>query len=294
MAHSYKQSRQNARSIDRNKQLFLEQQKSSPRQTVLSAILSIGAVLAIVLGFTFISAVARTNSTQTASGNPSATITSGYGSLNYPKGWCGNAGQAACPPIDPGWFSALADTPAAIASTIARSNVFNSMRDQYRYTSLDVPALVHAMFAHTGISYYDNDHWVVSVLNTSGQRCGIFDFIYDRVNHRMAFSSYGVITPTDPHAKLAFPYTSSATASSLLRRQRNLAIMPNSQAELVFFPINPSFRNLNSPTHLWSGGGDSPMNPIWLLKGANGQDYFVGVDQRVYVQTDLPIAQGRP
>ena len=294
MAHNYKRPGRNARSIDRKKQLFLGKNKPSPRQTVFSVIMSGGVTLAIVLGFVFISTVVRTHSTTTASeGGGTPSLTSGsYG--NHPKGWCGNTGQAACPTVDPGWFSVSAETPAALTIAITQSGSFRTMMDQYGYQTLDTPTLVHTMFAKTGISYYDNDHWVVSVVNASGQRCGIFDFIYDRAHHRMSFSSYGVITPTDLHARMAFPYTSAHAASVVLQQQRGLAVMPNSKAELIFFPIDPNFRNLNSPVHLWSGGGESPMNPIWHLTGTNGQDYFVGADQHVYTQTDLPIAHGTP
>lgn len=295
MAHNYKQVGQGARNVDKKRQQYMAQHKSSPRRTVFATIASFSTMLVIVFSFILISTMAHANSTQTASGNPPSSIPVGFGSLNHPKGWCGNAGQAACPAIDPGWFSVSAETPAAIASAIAQSATFKSMQPQHEYASLDTPAWVHTMVTHpTGVSYYDNDHWIVSVRNASGQRCGIFDFVYDKANHRMRFSSYGVITPTDPHAKLAFPYTSPITASALLQKQRGLAMLANSPAELVFFPINPSYRDLNSPVHLWSGGGDSPMDPVWHLKGANGQDYFVGQDQHVYLQTDLPIATGKP
>jgi len=294
MARNNKRLVRHVHSIDRKKQPFLVQHDASPRQTVFSVIISVGATLAIVLGFIFISTIVRAHSTTTAPGGSPSSIPVAYGSLHHPKGWCGNTGQAACPAIDPGWFSVSSETPVAVTSAITHSSSFRTMMNQYGYTLLDTPTLVHTLSAKTGISYYDYDHWIVSVVNTSGQRCGVFDFIYDRAHQRMSFSSFGVVTPNDPHAKMAFPYTSSTAASVALQQQHGLAVAPSSQAELVFFPIDPNFRNLNSPVHLWSGGGDSPMNPIWLLRGIDGYDYFVGVDQHVYTQTDLPVAQGTP
>lgn len=295
MAHHSKQlPGRIARSIDRKKHQSLEPQKASLRQNVFSVIASAVVVLVIVLGFVFISTVARAGNTSVASS--AATVSPGYGTLNHVKGWCGNnANQVACPAAGTSdWFSVSSETSAALTSAISGSNSFRSMMNRYGYQALDTPTLVHAMFAHTGISYYDDDHWVVSVRNAAGQRVGVFDFIYDRANHRMSFSAFGVVTPIDPHAQMAFPYTALSVASAALQKQRHLALMANSSAELVFIPIDPNFRNLNSPVHLWSGGGDSPMDPMWSLIGADGQEYFVGVDQNVYTQANLPLAQGTP
>jgi len=66
------------------------------------------------------------------------------------------------------------------------------------------------------------------------------------------------------------------------------------QPELVFFPIDPQWRDPNSPKHGWSGGGDSPMDPMWHLVGVDGRDYFVGVDMRVYDAASLPLAPAQP
>jgi hypothetical protein len=159
---------------------------------------------------------------------------------------------------------------------------------------LDTPALVYAYGAHTGMDYYDDDHWVVSVRDATGMRCGLFDFVYDRSHQRMRFSSYGVLTPEDPHARQAFPYITSPLALSLLQSQRKLGLRPGAQAELIFFPIDPSFPVLTSPVHKWAGGGNSAMNPMWHLPASDGRDYFVGANLALYTQQDLPIAKGQP
>jgi len=225
--------------------------------------------------------------------NASATSVS-YGSLNHPKGPCGNAGQAPCPAADPGWFPVTSASPTAMTSAIVNSRNFASIQGQFGYVALDTPALVHAFDAHTGNSYYDDDHWVVTVRNASGMRCGIFDFVYDRAHQRMRFSSYGVITSVDPHAMLAFPYLSSSVAVTKLGGQRRLGVKAGTQPGLIFFPIDPSFPVLTSPVHKWAAGGNSALNPMWHIAGSDGQDYFVGADLKVHGQKDLPIAQGQP
>lgn len=218
----------------------------------------------------------------------------GYGSLNHPKGPCGNSGQAACAPADPGWSAISSTSPGAIAQAIASSHAYVTMQAQFGYVALDTPALVHSFGAQTGNSYYDDDHWVVSVRNASGMRCGIFDFVYDSAHQRLRFSSYGVVTSLDPHASQAFPYIAASAAISRLQSQRGLKVMAGTQPELIFFPIDPNFPVLTSPVHKWAGGGNSAMNPVWLIAGSDRHTYFVGTDLKAYTQQELPIAKGQP
>ncbi|MFI5274740.1 MAG: hypothetical protein ACHQ4H_17045, partial [Ktedonobacterales bacterium] len=60
---------------------------------------------------------------------------------------------------------------------------------------------------------------------------------------------------------------------------------------LVFFALNPNAVNPAHPLK-WFGGGESTGDPIWRLKGSDGRLYFVGIDGRLYLPTDLPVAPG--
>ncbi len=172
--------------------------------SIIATIAGVALALLVVAGFVLIGIIGHGKGTATASGGGSGTVPVGYGSLNHPKGPCGNAGQAACTAAQPNWFSTSSASAAAVAAAIAGSSDYLSMQAQYGYVTLDTPALVHAYAAHTGIAYYDSDHWVVSVRNAAGMRCGLFDFVYDAAHQRLRFSSYGVITAADPHAQQAF------------------------------------------------------------------------------------------
>jgi hypothetical protein len=277
--------------------LSSEEEKHSPH-TVLATAFGAFLVIVLISGFALLVMVEhpRASSASTSQGaSHAATVYNGYGSLNHVKGPCGNnAQQPACPTPQPNWIAIPSESPASVAQAMEQSIDFRSLQNHFGFTSLDTPVLVHAFDAHTGISYYDDDHWVVSVRNASGMRCGILDFVYDRANQRMRFSSYGVITSADPRHTSAFPYVSEVTAMQSLRSQKGLQIRTGTQPELIFFPINPAFPILTSPVSKWMGGGNSPMLPIWQLVGTNGQDYFVGTDLNVYTQQALPVATGRP
>ena len=262
--------------------------------SILATIAGIGLAIFVVAGFVLIGIIGHEKGTATASGGGPGTAPAGYGSLNHPKGPCGNAGQAACPATQPDWFSITSASPTAVATAIAGNRDYRSMQAQYGYISLDTPALVHAYAAHTGIAYYDSDHWVVSVRNAAGMRCGLFDFVYDAAHQRLRFSSYGVITAADPHAQQAFPYISQSQAITVLSSERKLGVKSGTQPELIFFPIDPNYPNLSSPVHKWAGGGNSPMLPMWYITGSDGSSYFVGADLHTHTRSQLPIATGQP
>jgi hypothetical protein len=254
---------------------------------------SIALGMSILVGLMLMVMIGHEGSTATASGGGS-DVPGGYGSLNHPKGPCGNTGQSSCGNPNPDWFAIGSETPGAAATAIAGSKDFLGTAAQYGCSLLDTPALVYSFGARTGMDYYDDDHWVVSVHDSTGMRCGLADFVYDRSHMRIRFSSFGVLTPQDPHSRQVFPYVSSSVAVAQLQSQRKLAPHSGTVMKLVFFPIDPSFPNLNSPVHKWAGGGNSAMNPIWHVVGADGHDYFLGEDLHIYKQTDLPIAKGQP
>jgi hypothetical protein len=262
--------------------------KHSKQQKMLPLSPILGVVVVIVFVIAITTWVYESNAAN-ASGGTSGNSPVGYGSLNHPKGWCGKEGQTPCSVADPGWVSVASNATSDIASVITHSSDFVSMQSRFGYTSIDIPTLVHAYAAHTGKNYYDDDHWVVSVRNASGLRCGLFDFVYDRMSKQMRFSSFGVITPQDPHAQQAFPYVTVTQAQGILQSQRKLGVLAGKQPELIFFPISANFPDRSSPIHLWSGGGNSAMNPMWYVVGSDGQDYFVGTDLNVHNQKDLPI-----
>jgi len=253
---------------------------------VAATFFGIAIIFTLFLGVALIVIIGQGRNTASASGGGPP------GSSPAPRHVCGTAGEPACPPDDLDWVSITSESPGVVAAAIARSEHFSMMKGRYNYASLDTPALVKAYGPHTGIQYYDDDHWVVSVQNASSQEVGIFDFVYDRANHRLRFSSFGALGLKNPYIHQAFPYISATMAVAQLKSERNLGVLFGKQPELIFFPIDPHWRDLSSPAHLWKGGGDAPTNPMWHLVGTDGHDYFVGGDLHTYTHDKLPFAPG--
>lgn len=247
-------------------------------------ITGIGVVLVLVLCTVLVVLVVNVNAS-----NKPPTLPLSHLATKV-RGTCGNAGQPTCP-VDPGWFSIAAESSSAVmASITSGSREFEMLKGQFGYVSMDTPILVHHYGPHTGIDYFDDGHWVVSVRNNAGQRCGIFDFVYDRTLHRMRFSAFAQLMPGDARGPYAFPYISLQKAIGQLLLQRHITVMLGRQPELIFFPIDPEWRDPHSPVHNWTGSGQSPMEPMWHLVGSDGHDYFMGADLHIHIASDLPIA----
>jgi hypothetical protein len=211
-------------------------------------------------------------------------LVSGPGSLNHPKGWCGQQGQTACK-LDLGWLPVASEQPDEIARVMMDSSAYAMLQKSAGYSALDIPTRVHSLNTHTGIAYYDLDHWIASAHSKTGLHVGLFDFVYDAAYKRIRFSSFGVIPPQDAHAHMAFPYRMGDQVLAKLQMQPGVHILAESQPELVFFRIDPRYNDLRSKKYRWYGGGNSPMNPLWHVAGAAGNDYFVGSDLHIYTKS---------
>lgn len=171
--------------------------------------------------------------------------------------------------------------------------MFKAIENRHGQLALDVPMVVHPFGVQPGVGsdYFQDDHWVVAARSTTGQECGIFDFVYDRIHQRIRFATYDVLTSQDPRYGHAFPFISAATAQAQVAQQRHASIMAGAAPTLIFFPLAAGWIGPEAPHH-WTGSGTSPVDPLWLIPGADGHAYFVGGNLHTYTVGDLPIAQG--
>lgn len=235
----------------------------------------------MVLGIALLSAFLLVFGVGKSIASDTTTPPVGPGSLDHPKAWCGQSGQPVCR-NDPGWFSVTSEQPDAIVQAMKKSPEYVMLQKRAGYVELDTPVRVRSLQMHTGIAYYDLDHWVTSARNTVRVRVGLFDFVYDAASQRLRFASFGVIQSGDVHAHMAFPYVAGTQVLAKLQRQPGVHLMAASQPELVFFQLDPRYRDLSSSKYRWYGGGDSPLNPLWHVVGIAGNNYFMGNDLHAY------------
>lgn len=245
---------------------------------------SFSVQIGMVVGIVLLCALVLVFGIGKSAASSNISLPAGPGSLNYAKGWCGQHRQVACRSSF-GWLSVKSAQPDEIARVMMSSPEYGMLRKRAGYAMLDTPARVYSLHMNTGIAYYDMDHWVASARSKNGMRVGMFDFVYDAVYKRLRFASFGVITPGDVHAHMAFPYVVGAQVLAKLQRQPGIHLLATSQPELVFFQIDPRYRDLSSNKYRWYAGGDSPMNPLWHVPGVAGNDYFVGCNLHTYTSS---------
>jgi hypothetical protein len=55
---------------------------------------------------------------------------------------------------------------------------------------------------------------------------------------------------------------------------------------LVYIPIDASAQETGKI--VWVAGGESPVDPVWLIPGGDGRSHIVGTDGSVHFLDDLP------
>lgn len=246
-----------------------------------------GLLVAVLLAGLLIWHSGSAGSTNAASGTGPSIAQAAH-----PKGWCGLPGQPVCPTGDPDWIPLSSTSLGDIVAAMKKASVFTGIESRYGGVAFDLPVLVHPYHPANptaGSDYYVDDHLVVSVRDNAGQEMGIFDFVYDRAHQRIRFASYGVLMPRDPRYGHAFPLVASGAAINRVQTTRHVAMLAGATPQLVFFPLASDRQGPESP-HPWIGGGTSPMDPLWLVVGTDGHNYFVGSSLQTYTQGDLPIA----
>lgn len=205
--------------------------------------------------------------------------------------------QAATPQSGPHWVALASTSPDAILSAARATSDFQDVYNApqtllgqaLHQGTLGTPVLVRAYHPTPGMT----DVWVIPVIEASAPGAHIvalLDFAYDAAHQQISPLTFaGPFVPTDPEYGQPFPRTTPAHAATLVAGLHPQAVSTSAQPELVYFPANQDAISGPHATS-WTGGGQFPDLAIWLVPGANGQDYLTGLDGQVYTASQLPLA----
>ena len=152
------------------------------------------------------------------------------------------------------------------------------------------PVLAHPIRIGAASDVNACPHWLLPDYDAAGHLVALSDYVYDYPQRRARFSITGRVFPDEPRYSNPYPYLSSEQAMALLKNARGVATLQQPAPELVFLPINIGVPEQPGPAWNWRGGGAAPSDPIWLLAGADGRDYLIGTDRRVYTLHDIPLS----
>jgi hypothetical protein len=204
---------------------------------------------------------------------------------------CGDPGYPACPPAPYTWVAVVSESPPDVIAALKAAPDFMSpvvaasAQADSSYT-FDAPVLV--LPATTGGGALP--HLIVRAA-IQGVRYVTYDLDYDRAHHLIRISGIGIQVPSDPNYNKPFPWlqVTAQQATATLQQQGRIALATSSAPELVYF-TPPDI--VPGTQFTWTGGGTSPANPMWRLKGTDGHYHFVGVDGHLYQYNQLPVAPG--
>lgn len=207
-------------------------------------------------------------------------------------------------PDSSGWVSLASSAPADVLSAARSTSMYSTTAAAHtpigqalQDGTLGTPVLVHAYHPTPGML----DVWVIPVLEPSAPGfsgpgphvVALLDFAYDAANNRIRATTFaGPFVPGDPEYGQPFPRVAAPAAQSVLAHDGLATGASTTPPELVYFPVDLTRVVGPHATTTWTGGGQFPDLAVWRVAGAQGQDYVVGLDSRVYTPAQLPLVTG--
>lgn len=137
--------------------------------------------------------------------------------------------------------------------------------------------------------------WVIPVVASSGYPLAMLEFVYDHLNHRLRAGSFGAVSNNMFYTSHRFPYISVTQAASLVTQARHVSLMTGRSPELVYFYGSDHQAVITGMADAWTKGGDSAIDPMWRVPGADGRWYYVTPhDMRICTAQDFPTMSGFP
>lgn len=187
------------------------------------------------------------------------------------------------------WIPLRSNAPADILAAARQSSLFQQntagggdhVSDLSR---LGAPVLVLAIQPSGAAAGVYPDFYVVPILDASGSATDAAELALNPT--RTAIQVIAIVTYSQPRPHGAIPRVPESAALAMVKAQQ-AALRAGSSAQLVYFPADATAQETGQVT--WNGGGEYPADPIWLVPGADGRDYVVGVDGRAYSPSQLPL-----
>ncbi|HKT38009.1 MAG TPA: hypothetical protein VJR48_06520 [Ktedonobacterales bacterium] len=238
---------------------------------VLLALSALGLAIALVLSATRPSTSGLTGGVQAESNSPNN------------------------PPVNGDWITLQSASPADIIAAARRSELFNehgSTKDDHvaNLSHLGTPVFVRAIQPPGAAAGEYPDFYVLPILDNKGAVTDAAELALNPTH--TAIHVIAIVTYAQPHTEGAIPRLNPAAAQSALSAQRHMALRSGTTPALAYFPADATAQETGQT--LWSGGGTFPADPIWLTSGADGRNYVIGTDGRVYDVSQLPMVHEGP
>jgi hypothetical protein len=157
-----------------------------------------------------------------------------------------------------------------------------------RTGTLGQPALVKPYVENTMM----DEVWVIPVVAGSGYPSALLEFVYDPAHNRIRAASFDAVGNGMFYASHPFPFVDATQAAAVVQQVRKTSVMVGQTPELIYFPTDHQAVLAGKTT--WTGGGETVIDPIWRVPGADGHYSYVAHSQQVYSAGEIPVASSLP
>ena len=133
--------------------------------------------------------------------------------------------------------------------------------------------------------YEGTDYYEVPTLMASNMVDGTIDA---QLNAKHTAIYVGSISSSDPAARWPSKLVSPSQANAIVEVQHHTSLRAGARITLMYMATYDTAAVETGQIN-WNAGGAGPMDPIWLVPGADGTDHFVGTDGRAYSISQLPL-----
>lgn len=188
------------------------------------------------------------------------------------------------------WIPLHSTAPADILAAARKSSMFQQnlsgggdhVSDLSR---LGTPVLVRAIQPAGAVAGEFPDFYVVPILNGSGATTDAAELALNAPH--TAIQVTAIVTYSQPRAHGDIARVTPSAALAAVSAQQHAALRSGAAPQLVYFPADADAQATGQV--VWTGGGEFPADPIWLVPGADGRDHLVGVDGKAYYRSQLPL-----
>lgn len=192
-------------------------------------------------------------------------------------------------PLGDGWIPLKSQSPVDILAAARQSPLFAVNRTdggdhQQDLSRLGAPVLVSAVQPARGAPPLP-DFYIVPILDASGAATAAAELQLSPA--RDAINVIAIVTYAQPHPAGAIARQTASAAAATVASRAHVAPRAGAAPRLVYFAGDAQAQEMG--TVVWTAGGQSPADPIWLVPGSDGQDRLAGNDGKVYRISQLPM-----
>jgi hypothetical protein len=187
------------------------------------------------------------------------------------------------------WIPLRSTAAADILASARQSSLFqgdqSASGDHADLSRLGTPVFVRAIQPRGAPANLYPDFYVIPIQDTTGAATDAAELELNPA--RSAIQVIAIVTYSQSHVDGAIARLTASASAAALSAQRAISPRAGASPELIYFPADTAAQ-ATAPS-AWTGGGEFPADPIWLVPGADGGAYVVGADGRVYDLDQLPL-----